>query len=239
MPWADGEVTRRTERSLPLARRYELTWLNADGTVADRIEIAPALPLFEDAFSAFTHGTLIHTSDGEIPVEDLTPGATLLSPNGSTVTLLWKGAITLVPGAPTHGEGPASLYRVTADAFGPGRPGRDLLLGPAARRLVRSAEVRERTGSEAALVPFAHAADGCTVIEMQMLRPTRVYHLLADDHATIQANGLEVETFHPADTITLSLSSEMRQMYLSLFPHLLDGRDFGRRLWPQLLADDL
>lgn len=235
--WRPGEVARRTPRTLPLARRYEIDWLDPDGQLRSRVDIAPALPAFEEAFSAFTHGVPIHTTEGEIAVEDLSPGAILVCPNGSEAKLMWKGAITLVPGAPSAtGEAPR-LTRVTADSFGPGRPYRDVMFGPAARRLVRGAEVRARTGYEAALAPLADDVDGASVIEVQPVHPVRVYHLVTGGHTTILAGDVEVETYHPAPDHALSLSAEMRALFLGLFPHLDAKTGFGRTLWPRLGAE--
>jgi hypothetical protein len=238
--WQTGEVARRAPRNLPLARRYEIEWLTPEGDTKSRVEIAAALPAFEEAFSAFAHGVPILTTEGEVAVEDLLPGMTLICGNGAETRLLWKGAITLVPGAPSaSGESPR-LTRVTADSFGPGRPARDLLFGPAARRLVRGTEVRARCGCEAALQRLDADVDGDVVIALSPVQPVRVYHLMAEGHATILAGGVEVETYHPAPDHALSLSAEMRTVFLSLFPHLDRATGFGRTLWPRLAeAEDV
>jgi hypothetical protein len=236
--WRSGEVTRRPQRPLPLARRYELDWLGPDDVLHSRVEIAPALPAYEEAFSAFTHGVPIQTTTGDVPIEDLLPGAILVCPNGAETKLMWKGAITLVPGAPSASDDAPRLTRVTADSFGPGRPYRDLLFGPAARRLVRGGEVRAGTGCEAALATLSDGIDGTSVIEVQPIQPVRVYHLVTQGHATILAGGVEVETYHPGPDHALSLSAEMRAKFLALFPHLEPEVGFGRTLWPRLDAAD-
>lgn len=232
--WRSSEITRRPQRPLQLARRYEIDWQDLGGVLHSRVEIAPALPAFEEAFAAFTHGVPIQTTGGEIPVEDLLPGAVLVCPNGAEAKLMWKGAITLVPGAPSaSGEAPR-LTRVTADSFGPGRPYRDLMFGPSARRLVRGAEVRAGAGCEAALAAMSDGVDGMSVIEVLPVQPLRVYHLVTQGHATILAGGVEVETYHPAPDHSLSLSAEMLAQFLALFPHLDPEAGFGRTLWPRL-----
>ncbi len=236
--WAPGQTTRRVERALPLARRYELKWLDDDGQLRDKIEIAPAMPKFEAAFSAFTHGVLIQTADGEIPIEDLMPGMTIACGNGQEETLFWKGTITIVPGAPTADDAEARLYRVTADAYGPSRPSRDLVLGPSARRLVRDATARQMCGCEAALEPIKQAADGHAVIEVLPVRPTRVYHLMTTNHATILANGVEVETYHPGSGYAAGLSADLQRMFHALFPHVDADEGFGRMLWPHLASSE-
>jgi hypothetical protein len=57
-------TARRQSRPVPtpnaipkarVTRRFETEWL-LDGEVLENITVAPALPAFEQAFSAFTHG---------------------------------------------------------------------------------------------------------------------------------------------------------------------------------------
>ena len=238
-PWTVRTPTRPLRpavqsRSLPLTRRFELEWLDEDGQWQDLTRIAPALPAFEEAFAGFTHGTLIQTADGPVAVEDLAPGTDLATSEGETAPLLWKGAITIVPGAPTLRQTPEKLYRVTADAFGLGRPARDVLLGPDARLLSRKPSVRSAVGAEAAYVPVASLVDGMSVIEVTPVNPMRVYHLVTRRHQTILAGGLEVETFAPRTSMPESISHEMMAIFMTLFPHLETLRDFGRARWPRL-----
>ena len=52
-------------------RSFEVAALREDGSLYIGQDKAPALLLFESAFSAFARGTLILTVDGEVAVEDL------------------------------------------------------------------------------------------------------------------------------------------------------------------------
>lgn len=221
-----------------ITRRFEAEWLDADGNVESNVTIAPALPAFEAAFGAFTHGVLIQTNQGPVAVEDLVPGMFLETASGGVTQLRWKGSITLVPGAPTLGDRPDRLYRVMADGLGLGRPLQDQTFGPHVRRLDRDPKIRAALGTEAALVPLATLVDGHAVIEVTPVSPTRVYHLSCEGHETILAAGLEVECFHPGHELQLSLPEELLQLFMSFFPHLGSIRDFGRLAAPRLSADD-
>ena len=192
-------------RKARVTRRFEIEWLQ-DGEVMSDVLVAPALPAFEQAFGAFTHGVLIQTTEGPVAVEDLYPGMFLECASGRVSELTWKGAITLVPGAPTLSDEPDKLYRVTADAFGLGRPVQDQTFGPHVRRLDRDAKIRAAIGTEAALVPLSGVADGQSVIEVTPVAPTRVYHLACDGHETILAAGLEV----PATNIACDIEHSSR-----------------------------
>jgi Hint domain len=237
-------TARRVSRPAPthgharVTRRFETEWL-ADGEVHQEMRVAPALPVFEQAFGAFTHGVLIQTTDGPVAVEDLIPGMHLECASGRVTRLMWKGSIMLVPGAPALSDIPDHLYRVMPDAFGLGRPLQDQTFGPHMRRLDRDPKVRATMGCEAALVPLSVMADGYGVIQVNLVSPTRVYHLACETHETILAAGLEVETYHPGPETPLSLSEEMMEQFMAFFPHLTSIRDFGRLAAPRITTDEM
>ncbi|MCV6592557.1 MAG: Hint domain-containing protein [Silicimonas sp.] len=240
-PWTARKSPRPSAPAMPRARvsrRFETEWL-ADGQVLTNTLVAPALPAFEQAFTAFTHGVLIQTDRGPVAVEDLEPGMMLECGDDRYSRLTWKGAITLVPGAPTLNDEPDKLYRVMPDSFGLGRPAQDQTFGPGARRIDRDAKLRAAIGADAALVPLSSLADGHAVIEVNPVSPTRVYHLICEEHVTLRAAGLEVESFHPGPETPLSLPEEMMQLFMSFFPHLQGLSDFGRLAAPRLTADEL
>ena len=240
-PWTAKKSRQLTPAPMPTARinrRFETEWLQ-NGEVLSNVIAAPALPAFEHAFTAFTHGVLIQTTMGPIAVEDLEPGMHLECASGKVSKLMWKGAITIVPGAPTLSDEPDRLYRVMPDSFGLGRPNQDQTFGPGARRLDRDAKLRSAIGADAALVPLSAIADGHSVIEVNPVSPTRVYHLACEDHVTIMAAGLEVESFHPGPETPISLPEEMLRLFLSFFPHVDNIRDFGRLQAPRITADEL
>ena len=200
--------------------------------------VAPALPIFEQAFGAFTHGVLIQTTEGPVAVEDLIPGMMLECGSGRATQLMWKGSITLVPGAPTLNDVPDKLYRVMPDAYGLGRPVQDQTFGPHVRRLDRDPKIRAAMGTDAALIPLSTMADGNSVIEVTPVSATRVYHLACEGHAALLAAGLEVESFHPGPETPLSLPDELLQLFMQFFPYLSSVRDFGRLSVPRLSADE-
>jgi hypothetical protein len=220
-----------------ITRRFECEWLE-DGMIQSAITAAPALPAFEAAFNAFTHGTIIQTSEGPVAVEDLYPGIMLETASGTHVRLMWKGAITLVPGGPTLGDEPR-LYRVMPDSFGLGRPAQDQTFGPGARRLNRDPKLRASMGTDAALVPLSSLVDGHCIVEVTPVSPTRVFHLVSERHETILAAGLKVETFHPGPETPISLPEEMLAVFMRFFPHLAHIRDFGRLCTPRVTEDEL
>ncbi|AJE48335.1 Hint domain-containing protein [Celeribacter indicus] len=224
-------TVRRTsfpERTpLPL-RRYDILWRDARGGIRDAQLNAPALPLFESAFTAFARGALLPTRQGAVAIEDLLPGDEVETTEGDFVPVDWLGSVALdTQGRRAPGAHPEPLYRITADAFGLGRPTPDLVLGPAARLLIRHAASR-------ALAPIRGLVDGVSVVEMRPPAAVRCYHLRLTRHAAIRVNGLELESFHPGPTANTELSGELRAKFLTLFPHLGTLAEFGRPCHPRL-----
>ena len=234
-PWTvlSASQSRPAPQTIPLTRRYEVSWIDDDGQFDSFIRIAPAMPVFEEAFSAFAHGVLISTTEGPVPVEDLEPGMGIETAAGAVAKLRWIGSITIVPGAPSANDDPQKLFRLTADSFGLGRPSTDVTLGPAARLLNRDPAIRNALGCEAALAPVSTFADGLGVVEITPVSPVKVYHLAFDGHHVIRAGGVEVESYHPGPDAHYSMSREMRDVFLSLFPHVATMQGFGRVLWPR------
>ena len=200
---------KQTDRKPLVMRKYRISSLLADGQVRVSEQIGPAMPAFEAAFSAFAHGTLIATTRGQVPVEDLSPGMKLATVDQGPVQLLWVGAMTLMPRSdrfPASG----SLTRIMADSFGFGRPQADVMAGPGARFLLRPSGPGQRFGGERALIPAAQLVDGHNAIEIVPPRPVTLYHLclrrvrtleeqgyIRGYHATVDARklGFEVQVF--------------------------------------------
>lgn len=234
-PWA-ARGDRRALRGAPLARRYELAWLTAGG-IATGSRVAPAAAPFEQAFAALARGTLIATAAGPVAVEDLRPGAMVVTAGGTVEPLLWIGSMTFFPQARPDTD-PARLVRITADSFGLGRPMPDLLLGPQARILMTGARLRARTGLDAAFVPARALADGLGVVEIAPAAPVTVYHLMLRGQAGLMAGGLAVESCDPGPGLAELADPQARALYLALFPHLDGAAGFGPAPVPRLTPQE-
>lgn len=238
---------------MPLARRYEATFLHPSGEIGTLSRLAPAMPLFEQGFSAVARGTLIATPQGPVAVEDLAPGTRLTTVEGDPEPLLWSGSITLYPAANTDTGGgspvpaePARLTRIMVDSFGMGRPITDVVLGPHARVLRRDARLRPVVGGTEAYVPVRALQDGESVIEVAPATPVTVHHLVLARQCTLSASGIEIESFHPGEGFAEMMDPQLLSLFLSLFPHLkargLGLEGFGEPSFPRLTkfeAEDL
>ena len=229
-----------SERRAPApVRRFEILYENARGDIDEMAQMAPAIPPFEAAFSAFAHGTLILGADGPIAIEDLLPGMPIQTRDHGLQNLIWIGAITLVPRTSDPRVPPARLTRITADSIGLGRPNRDLVLGPHARILRRNPVCMSLFGTEAAFAPADAFVDGLSIIDVAPVSPVRVFHLgLAGQHVLF-ANGIEVESYHPGRLDTSGIAPALLPTFLNLFPHAEALSDFGQMRIPRLSREDV
>jgi len=225
---------RRSLRAMPRTRRYEVAYLGHNSEITNFSRVAPALRIFEGAFSAIARGSIIATEEGPIAVEDLLPGTRVLTRDNGAQSLLWAGSMTLVSNTQNQSDRMAKLSRVTVDSFGLGRPMPDLLLGPSARLLRRDPAITSAIGVTAALAPITAFIDGDTVLEITPATPVQVYHLAFEQHQIIFANGLEIESYHPGSRNDLNLTGQMRALFLAMFPHIKSLNEFGPQAYPRV-----
>ncbi|MEN8837550.1 MAG: Hint domain-containing protein [Celeribacter marinus] len=221
-------------------RRFDVMWLAQNGDVMDDTVAAPALPAFEAAFSAFGRGALIQTPHGLTAVEDLLPGDMIVTADGNTLPIMWVGSVELDhKGRRADGASPEKLYRITGDALGYGHPSHDLMLGAGARYLLRAEALKSYLGTAHALAPISAMADGLSMIEITPISAVRCYHICLPQHRLIRVNGIECETYHPGIAASSQFQGEMREHFMSLFPHLENLGDFGAMSHPRLTPTDL
>ena len=232
-------VADKVAQPAPLTRRYEISYLCEDGSFESCTRLAPAIPEFEEAFSAFARGTVIATAEGPVAVEDLVPGMEVLTGEGRAERITWIGSMTLFPPRAMPGLQDATLTRIAAEAFGIGRPMPDLVLGPRARILVRDARTRFATGTDSAYGPARSFIDGVSVIEVTPVAPIPVYHLVLERQGSIRAAGMEIESYHPGGRMLDGFDPQVTQIFMSLFPHMRSIGDFGHLSHPRITAMDI
>ncbi|MEH6830642.1 MAG: Hint domain-containing protein [Sulfitobacter sp.] len=215
----------------PLPKRtYEVAALREDGSLYIGQSTAPAIPLFEDAFSAMTHGSLIQTTIGLIAVEDLQPGDMINTASGEAAELTWVGTSTF---SPADAGKRTPLIRIMPDALGQSRPERSLTVGPGARIMHTPAALRGIADGKQLLTPAAKLVDGVNVIEITPPTATRMFHICLSRHAVINVDGIEMETFHPGATAPREVSHSLRDRFISLFPRISHLSDFGPLAHPR------
>lgn len=231
-----GLPVPRPVRAMPLTRRYEALWCDAAGVLQDSVRLAPATPLFEEAFSALARGSVIATEAGPVAVEDLVPGMRARTGEGGLARVSWIGSMVIYPER-TPGEETresVTLTRITAEALGVGRPVPDLVLGPRARLCLRDPRLESVIGRAAAYVPARAFIDGVSVIEVMPVAPVTVYHVSLEQHGSLRVGGLEVEAFHPGEGVERMIDPRMLSLFEAQFPHLASLADFGPLAHPRL-----
>lgn len=133
-PRMDASLNRRGAKEHP-TQAYDISYLSRTGEICQLRQMAPDLPLFQAAFTAFARGTLIATASGPTAVEDLLPGDKIITNERGPSPLMWVGSMTM---RPSERDG-LSLTRITSAALGLGRPLSDLMTGPGARYAGRDA----------------------------------------------------------------------------------------------------
>ncbi|MCT4557227.1 MAG: Hint domain-containing protein [Pelagimonas sp.] len=206
-----------------LMRRYETVALLPDLSETFNQHVAPAMPVFEECATAFARGTLIPTVRGEVAIEDLIPGDYIQTANGSE-PVTWIGSTTYVPGHSGDRSSLNHLTRITAQRYG----GMDILVGPAARMVIRHPRLNMLLGQEAVLAPVADYADGERFLEITPGGPVQMFHLMTPNHTVLTIGGVEFETYHPGKAAGQTMSAKMRSLFLSMFPNISDLDDFGQ-----------
>ncbi len=214
-------------------RRYEVCSLLKNGDISQTRHIAPALPMFEDAFCAFTRGSLVETPQGQMAIEDLLPGDDVLTQDGSSETVLWKGSVTLIPGREDTRGRTRPLTRIMADTFGMQKPMSGVITGPAARLLGTPTHMRHLNGGQPMLTPVSEFQDGMGIIETLPPTPVELFHICVARHSVIRVDGLQFETYHPGINAVRMISHSLRSIYLNLFSHIESLNDFGPLLLPR------
>lgn len=231
----DRYPTAMAQPDTPPLRTYEVAALRPDLTRSIASYKAPAIPLFESAFSAFARGVVLGSPNGGIAIEDLHPGDWLNTSTGEPAQVLWIGSSSFVP-ADTGRRVP--LVRIMADSFGLARPGSFVTIGPGARLLQTPPKLRGTTGGAPMLTPASAFVDNVNVIEVVPPTPIRLFHICLSRHAAVDVGGIEMETFHPGMTATRQVTHAQRDLFLSMFPHISHVTDFGPLAHPRAPEPD-
>lgn len=162
----------------------------------------------------FARGTRIRTPGGWRPVERIAPGDLVVTRDSGAQPVLWvRTAPEALDGLPRDRR----PVIIRADALGPGRPTRDIMVSPQHRVLVGEAGQCTWVGAPA-LVP-AKALVGLPGIRFAMGRRDITWcHLALARHAVIDAEGLATESLLLGPMVLNALPLAERRTLLTLLP---------------------
>ncbi|MCC6008118.1 MAG: Hint domain-containing protein [Rhodobacteraceae bacterium] len=169
----------------------------------------------------FTPGTLILTPAGPRPVETLEPGDRVVTRDSGVQRIYWIGQRRL-GGARLAAMPHLRPVRIRAGSLGGGLPESDLWVSPDHRLLLRGAAVDAMLGTPEVLAAARDLVDERGIVTETRMRETTYIHLLFEHHEIVWANGVEAETFHPADCDLSVLDAAQRQSLTDLFPEVLE-----------------
>jgi len=167
----------------------------------------------------FTPGTRIATPDGPRAIETICPGDRISTRDDGAQQVLWTGARRM-SGARLYALPHLRPVRIRAGAMGEARPEGDLIVSPQHRMLVRGAQARALFNHDEVLVAAADLIDDRTVVTETALREVTYVHLMTGRHQIVWANGLETESFHPANACLDMIAPDQRAALLSAVPGL-------------------
>ncbi len=184
---AAGQYTL-SEMPLVSGRSYELQGWSTNPSAG-----SPAAFTYAD-YVCFLTGTLIETTDGPQPIENLGRGSRVITLDHGPQTVIWVGSRRLMFDAATENQKPILLKK---DALGAGCPQQDLAVSPQHRIFVQGRAPATLTHNDGSLAPAKYFTENSAVRVMRGKRSVTYHTLMTERHEIIYANGLGVETFYP------------------------------------------
>ncbi|WP_425045525.1 Hint domain-containing protein [Primorskyibacter sp. S87] len=178
----------------------------------------------------FTPGVRILTPGGAVAVEELEVGDRVVTRDHGVQQIAWIGQ-TIVSAGRLAASPTLRPILIRKDALGPGQPEQDMRVSRQHRMLVRDWRSEMLFGEEGGvLVPAFALCNGSTVVQDLPEGDVTYIHIAFESHEIVYADGVETESFHPADRTVSGLSSEQRGELLTLFPHLAEDEEFAYRI---------
>lgn len=175
----------------------------------DNVEIAvPA---------CFTPGTLIETDRGPRPVEALRKGDLVQTLDSGVQPLIWVGQTAYGRDA-LAANADTRPIRIAAHAFGPGRPGRDMLVSPQHGILLDGPVAELCFGEAQVLAAARHLVDGVRVRIEDNAQSVVYIHLQCAAHHILISDGLPSESFNPGEQSLRALGEAARRDLLAVMP---------------------
>lgn len=133
--------------------------------------------------ACYAAGTRILTARGDVFVEDLRVGDVVRARFAGWTPIRWTGQRRI--DCRRHPDPREVLpIRVSAGAFGPDRPHRDLLLSP-----------DHAVAVDGALIPIRLLMNGASIRQETAMAEVHYFHFELDRHDLLLANGLEAESY--------------------------------------------
>jgi len=205
----DGFVANLVSGPFPLGNYWFSNTTQLNGTIAENNG--------DSYYLCFLEGTLIATPSGQVCVETLRIGDTILTQDGKFVPVRWLGRRAVF----SRFAPPAQAYpiRIQQGALSENVPARDLYLSPSHALLV-----------DGVLCQAAALVNGTSIIRVSEPNKQFTYwHIETEDHTLIIAEGAPAETF--VDNVTRRRFDNFAE-YQAMFPEerAISELDYPRAL---------
>ena len=167
----------------------------------------------------FTSGTSILTEDGPKLVEAIREGDFVQTKDNGLQEVVWLGARRMT-GARFYAMPELRPIRILAGALGEGEPDDDLLVSPQHRMLIKGRVAQSLFNTDEVLVAAEHLLNDKSIFVDYSINETAYHHIMFDAHQVIWANGVESESYHPANTTLETLDPYERERLLKKFPDI-------------------
>ncbi len=151
-------------------------------------ETDTALVEIEQRPPCFTPGTLIRTSEGDIPVEDLRAGMLVETLDSGLQPIAWIGKSNMPP------QRESLPIRIKAGVLDNET---DLVVSPQHRVLISGVRAELLFGCAEVLVRAKHLVDGRDVVICEQDTPVTYFHILMPQHELLYTEGQWSESFQP------------------------------------------
>lgn len=173
--------------------------------------------------------TLLRTTGGLKTIGEIAVGDEVLTMDMGPQVVRWVGRrhVDFVRYPLMQRHAPIMIKK---DAFGAGKPFRDLTLSPQHCVLFEGWEAEYFTGEDEAFAVAKALVNGKSVVQLNDCPEIDYCHILLDEHHVIWAHGLPVESLFLGDLAADDLLGHKREELLELFPSLADiGNRFRHR----------
>jgi hypothetical protein len=194
---------------------------NLLGAVALIVNASATAYTFPGGVICFASGTMIETPDGEIPVQDIRPGMTVLTRDNGAQEVVWAQSRTLS----THILDLRPNLRpivIRKDALGENVPRRDMIVSPQHRILVGSRIVSRMFDEPEVLVAAKHLTEISGIKPAPCHSGVTYTHFMFDRHQIVKSEGAWCESLFPGAECLKSVSVSAKAEIISLFPALSD-----------------
>jgi len=167
----------------------------------------------------FVPGTQVRVPGGETSIQSLKEGDMVLTRDNGVERVLWIGERKL-SGMELFSSPGLRPIRIRASTIRSGQPSDDLVLRPRQQVLISGARAQEFNTEELALVSVCDLLDERRTVVDYSSRDVTYIHILLEDHQILWANGVPVESCHPANSEIGQVNTADFERLLSLYPEM-------------------